>query len=398
MVGWFEARVPGQAPRSHAFLWSNGRMRDLGTLALDGGGDRPSSSGASAIDERGVVIGTSQVNATGPRPHAFRWFAGVMQDLGCGRVPPARCDVRGDARALNERGQIVGHLGDVPESVTRPLRAFLWQPGAIRRLGPLPGRTASTASDINERGQIVGTSYVIRGDYYHLKVRAFLWQSGRLRDLGALPGDTESEAVAINDAGQVIGLSYGDRTESGGGRVRGFVWQNGKMRDLGALEPTAISNRGQIVGFTGSELEGTEQAFVWHAGQTTMLGPFVRWSGIAVNDRGQVAGSRSFADGKIRAAVWQDGQLFDLGTLPGGRESSAYAINERGQVVGSSRTRHGKHRAVLWTRRGGLYEGPGPGPENAAMRAAHRLRRRSRRRPLSRSGSRVHSDLTSCSR
>jgi probable HAF family extracellular repeat protein len=39
---------------------------------------------------------------------------------------------------------------------------------------------------------------------------------------------------------------------------------------------------------------------------------------------------------EIRAVVWQDGQIHDLGTLEGGHESFATSANSRGQVVGWS--------------------------------------------------------------
>jgi probable HAF family extracellular repeat protein len=39
---------------------------------------------------------------------------------------------------------------------------------------------------------------------------------------------------------------------------------------------------------------------------------------------------------EARAVLWTDGQVNDLGTLPGGNESVAFAVNSRGQVVGFS--------------------------------------------------------------
>ena len=48
----------------HAFIWQNGKMRDLGTL----GGK---TSDAVAINERGQVIGQSTTESG--RSHAFLW-------------------------------------------------------------------------------------------------------------------------------------------------------------------------------------------------------------------------------------------------------------------------------------------------------------------------------------
>jgi probable HAF family extracellular repeat protein len=55
------------------------------------------------------------------------------------------------------------------------------------------------------------------------------------------------------------------------------------------------------------------------------------------------------ASGNLRAFLWENGKMVDLGTLPGGNFSAAHAINDRGQVVGYSDTALEEH-AVLWSR------------------------------------------------
>ena len=64
----------------------------------------------------------------------------------------------------------------------------------------------SQAHDINNRGQVVGYSYIGSGSPH-----AFLWEDGEMTDLGTL-GGYDSEANGINDRGQVAGFS---RTRSG---------------------------------------------------------------------------------------------------------------------------------------------------------------------------------------
>ena len=339
---------------SRAFFWSNGRMQRLGTLALGGDDERPDESQAYAINDRGQIIGTSSSTAPGAGPHAFLWFKGKMRDLGCGRVPPARCRVGSVPRALNERGHIVGWTGS--DWGTSPTRATVWRNGQMRVLGVLRGRNSSFAGAINERGQIVGTSYTVRADFWTFGFRAFIWENGRMRDLGALSRDEESSAYAVNERGDAIGASSPRRGDPEDGEPdpevvsRGVLWRSGRMHDLGPLIPLAINDRGQILAVRDrSDSRSVVDALLWENGRTTYLGAFVRENNIAINRRGQIVGSARRANGKPQAVLWESGKLVALATLPGGNASAAVAINERGQVVGWSSTKSGRRHAVRWT-------------------------------------------------
>jgi probable HAF family extracellular repeat protein len=54
----------------------------------------------------------------------------------------------------------------------------------------------------------------------------------------------------------------------------------------------------------------------------------------ALDNSGQVVGWATDAGGAVRAFLYRDGAMLNLGTLPGGSSSQATAINEHGQVVG----------------------------------------------------------------
>ena len=70
----------------------------------------------------------------------------------------------------------------------------------------LPSNTGDgNASDINERGQIVGWWTRKRDPDID---RAVLWEDGRPKLLPNLPGGSDSQAFAINDRGQVVGWAY----------------------------------------------------------------------------------------------------------------------------------------------------------------------------------------------
>jgi probable HAF family extracellular repeat protein len=324
VVGWSDAK----GGIRHAFVWSGERMRDLGV-----------SGEATAINDRGQVVGAIESVYHPPPQHAFLWSGGKLTDLGCGRLLPAPWTLESVAVGLNGRGQVAGFTGDMTEYA---VRAALWHDGKSRRLGTLPGRPWSRASAINERGDVVGTSYALSEDLWWLRLRAFVWRDGKLTDLGTLPGDRESEATGVNDRGRVIGISYTKR-DPAGEVWRGFVWQSGTMRALD-FRPAAINASGQIV---GSRLVGPVEVHgvLWQNGRTTDLGPLWEHTQIGLNARGQVFGTN-----RQGAFVWQNGKRTQLGALPGGRWSEATAINDRGQVVGWS-TGKGRQRAVLWTPR-----------------------------------------------
>jgi probable HAF family extracellular repeat protein len=140
---------------SHAYLWENGIMQDLGTL----GGN---FSLAKGINNIGQVVGYSR-NSLGQH-HAFLWENGNITDLG--RLGQDYLSV---ATSINDRGQVVGFS---QTSLVGPRRPFLWERGIMTDLNDLidnnSGWILQDAWDINEKGQIVGR-YFING-----KMRSFL--------------------------------------------------------------------------------------------------------------------------------------------------------------------------------------------------------------------------------
>ena len=90
---------------SHAFLWQEGQMRDLGAL----GAGR--NSEALGLNAKGDVVGWSNTQADdGPLGHrraAFLCQGGTMLDLNR-QLPPDSGWALTEARAINDRGQVVG--------------------------------------------------------------------------------------------------------------------------------------------------------------------------------------------------------------------------------------------------------------------------------------------------
>jgi probable HAF family extracellular repeat protein len=230
----------------------------------------------------------------------------------------------------------------------------------ITDLGTLAG-TSSFGSDINNRGQVVGSSSTASGSF-----DAALWQDGLVTDLGILEGDTTSAALGINDRGQVVGYgSFIGFPEPG--PTHAILWDQGEITSIGVLGgvldsslATAINNRGQVVGFSANQrlFPGApvyQHAFLWQDGVMTDLGTLGGDAIVegdvsaasALNEHGQIVGLSSTASGDTHAVLWQNGAVTDLGTL-GGNSSSASDINNRGQIVGTSTTASGESHAFLW--------------------------------------------------
>jgi probable HAF family extracellular repeat protein len=194
-----------------AFLWHAGRMTDLGTL----GGNH---SIAFAINQAGQVVGTARTRDD--VDHGFLWHEGLMTDLGASFLPTG----------INALGQVVG-FGRVPSGGGLP-HALLWDHGVIQDLGP------GSANDINRAGRAVGQSWEAQG-------HAALWKKGGvLKDLGTISFYSEGRAHAINAGGQIVGEL---RTDD---QRRPFLWEQGTMTLLDDGEGAAqdINGSGQIVG------------------------------------------------------------------------------------------------------------------------------------------------------
>ena len=135
--------VPGG--QVHAFLWSAGKMRDLGAL----GGPKSTALGINAL---GHVVGLAIVDG---EPHAFVWRHGKMTDLS---QPADFHDTF--AVSINVKGDIVGNGFSVSRNANVAVR---FEEGRIVPLADevenLDNWDLEWALDVNERGAIVGEGF-----------------------------------------------------------------------------------------------------------------------------------------------------------------------------------------------------------------------------------------------
>ena len=202
------------------------------------------------------------------------------------------------------------------------------------------------------------------------KVERLLYQSGTGPSSVATAINANGEAVGmINDSGENIptlwdvnGQSTGMTvpgapffTELGGGINRGgdvplnhggraYVWNAGVLREIANGKAYAINDTGQLIGLFESQLA------LYTNGVLTPLpapGDVLVYD---LNNRSEAVGYAFFNGSPTRsAALWRDGGIIDLGTLPGDASSYATAINELGQVVGCSvNADNSVSRGFLW--------------------------------------------------
>jgi len=130
--------------------------------------------------------------------------------------------LRGDSvqvTSLNDRGVIVGamYFADIDRAVP-----ISWNPrdGVEKVVGDLPGAESGIATDINNRGTIVGNIV------YNMVPRGFMWsEADGFVDLGSfLPN-------AINDRGQIAGTCVEELSQNF--QFWPCFWEDGSITELG---------------------------------------------------------------------------------------------------------------------------------------------------------------------
>lgn len=140
----------------------------------------------------------------------------------------------------------------------------------------------------------------------------------------------------------------------------------------GLSNAEAVNRLGTVTGSVGIVF-GVFHAALWNDGQATDLGtltgnPFFSSAAFGINDLGDVVGFSNADADENHAALFVNGQAIDLGTgFPSPSFSVAYDINNRREIVGSRSTSQSAPKQAFLLRRSrfidlGSLGGTGAGP------------------------------------
>jgi probable HAF family extracellular repeat protein len=287
----------GARTATHCFVWAHGSMRDLGALP----GSRDCQP--TGIDAAGDIAGVSG-------GEAFWWRNGRFTDLGPTDPIPPEAD---EVVAINSHGLVV---------VAKPGGAFIWHDGHRTPLelphGPDPYIDGFAISD---NGEIVGS---VQRDIGSNRDHAVRWDhDGTLHYLPELPDATGSTAWAVNAAGVIAG----DNNLGTGYLTRAVVWKNGTVTKI--VTPhrgtgRAVSGTGEVgvEDDWGTGLNTGSQAFVWSNGK--LLPAWNDYLDFTCANAHLLAGQG------YRGFVWMNDKL----TWLPGRRSGVTDVNAHDQVVG----------------------------------------------------------------
>jgi probable HAF family extracellular repeat protein len=283
---------------------------------------------------------------------------------------------------LNNRGTVVGIGYPSPESNAGGFGFVRDGKGRYSRFR-VPGtspESRTVASDINERGRIVGWSDDDRVSFGYIRDRAGRFTRIKHPDArGSVPDGvggkiSGSELRGLNDRGDIVGNYAADRTVKGFVRDRRGNYTTIRPPGAAATLVTGINNKGQIVGqysTIGVEdlLVGAPRAFVFSNGvyRDITVRRAVGVSANSINDRGTIAGAYLGANGVFHGFVRdRDGDVKTVDHPRSGKRGTAvYSLNDKveltGAYVDTGRSGSGRCETEPGTLAGGMLGGGTPG-------------------------------------
>lgn len=340
-----------------------------------------SSAGAAgnSINDLGLIGGSYTL--ANNSVHASLWALGHQIDLGTlgtGAALSSRVQwpVKNNLGVIsgisltdmldpNQEGWSCGFF--LPNPNFNVCLGFVWDPlsGKMRPL-PTLGGTNGFATGTNNLGETVGWAENAVHDPncilpQVLQFKPVVWGPGR-EEIHALPlpqGDTSGAATALNDRGQIVGISGSCGFAVGGPTGKHAVlWDNGTVTVIvnpnGAPywnTPMMINERGDVVGFAGVPGDAAGNftpPFLWTRKEGFRFLPLLQGeiAGVAtsINERRQIVGYSNDANSNFHPWIWQNGVTTNLNDRiePGsgltGPIQLAFDINDHGDITGTTTT------------------------------------------------------------
>lgn len=237
----------------------------------------------------------------------------------------------GGVSALSETGVIVGQV-----QVGAATRGFVASSGHAPLLLPLPaGDQSSFALDVSEQGVIVGATSVQTSPEFGGRAVKWLPDGAggyTVHELGKLPGHSGSSATAVNNLGDIVGWS-----SLGMFRYPVLFTAPGGVLDLnpwGVFDPQAINDQRVLVDKQARRMD-LDGMTVQNLGLPQGPPSYTATTGYDINELGHVAGTAVLATSTscvYQAARYVDGAGWQMLT-PCSPVANAFDLNDRGDVL-----------------------------------------------------------------
>lgn len=276
------------------------------------------STYAHAINDHGTVIGR-RIGVTNGVSHgdwACIWSGGQFIEI----PPLGECPFHSGATAINNRGVVVGwrELTDCSGQGYTLCYGFLWEAGNITHVDPSAyGFDSAVCTDISEIGLVVGQLAALTQE----SIRGFRLQAGQVEILEPLPGAINSNALGVNDAGLAVGACRFAAVDTTGVHYMPTIWAvDGGPQALQILDgysssmATNASNDGLIMGWANKPLHAglaQKQFVLWFRGVPHALGDLLGMPSVmqpaqawAMNDLGEVLCTSGGAQVAPAGSAW----------------------------------------------------------------------------------------------
>jgi probable HAF family extracellular repeat protein len=296
------------------------------------------------------ATGNAPVSIALVRPQTFPVFTAtqVASPAGFGSV------LAFDAAGVNDQGQVAGTVSSYPEANENFVAAFLYAGGITNTVA---FSRVSSGNGLNDKGQVVGQQDIQPPNPLQPPPQAFLYNysNNKTIDIDNVSG-RQSAANSINNAGQVTG-SLSTATcpipvpfpPTCLGNTHAFLYTGAGLKDIGTLggtysEGTGINNRGEIAGIS-TVANGATHLFLYTQGHMHDLGTAAGQTFVsaALNDRGEILASTAGSGGVGASYLFRNNAFFKL-------PFSGSAINNSTEIVGAKPASTAVSRAYLYFR------------------------------------------------